>query len=83
MLAFLTLVAGLLPAAIAYVGKLMVHPVAVPDFATFVARADIGPVPGLLVLLAGACYLSAWAGLALWVTAQDRRRGSRPGRTMG
>lgn len=73
----------LLIQSLAYVGKLMVHPTAVPDVATFIARADIGPLPGEVVLLAGAAYLAAWSGLALWVTAKDRRRGARPGGTMG
>ncbi len=37
----------------AYMGKLMVHPVAVGSFSEFVTRADIGPVPGEAVLMAG------------------------------
>lgn len=43
----------LLIQSMACMGKLMLHPVAVGSFSEFVARADIGPVPGEAVLMAG------------------------------
>jgi uncharacterized membrane protein len=64
----------LLIQTIAYMGKLMVHPVPVGSFGDFVTRADIGPVPGELVLAAGVVYIATGVGLAVWVTRQDRRR---------
>ncbi len=72
----------LLIQTVAYTGKLTVHPFAAPDFATFLSRADIGPVPGAVVLFAGAVYIAAWTGLALWVTAQDRTRVQARGGTV-
>jgi uncharacterized membrane protein len=77
----------LLIQTIAYTGKLMVHPVAVVSFRDFITRADIGPVPGEMVLAAGACYIATGVGLAVWVTRLDKRRslarGGGRGTSMG
>jgi uncharacterized membrane protein len=69
----------LLIQAMAYVGKLMVHPGAVSGWDEFVNRADVGPVPGEVMLLAGLVYIAIWGGLAAWVTLEDQRRGRRRG----
>jgi len=71
----------LLIQSLAYVGKLMVHPIAVPDFATFVERANIGPVQGGVVLATGAVYILTWSGLAIWVEIIDARRIAQRGGT--
>lgn len=64
----------LLIQTLAYAGKLVVHPVAVPSFSEFVNRAEIGPLPGEMVLIAGAIYIGAGIALVLWVNGVDRRR---------
>lgn len=64
----------LLIQTLAYAGKLMVHPTPVPSFDGFVNRADIGPVPGELVLIAGAVYILTGIGLVVWVNGVDRAR---------
>ena len=64
----------LLIQTLAYCGKITVHPIPVQSFAGFINRADIGPIPGEVVLIAGLCYLLTWAGLALWITRVDSRR---------
>lgn len=64
----------LLIQTLAYCGKITVHPLPVQSFAGFVNRADIGPLPGELVLLAGASYVACWIGLAIWITSVDSRR---------
>lgn len=64
----------LLIQTIAYCGKLMVHPTPVASWQDFVNRANIGPVPGLFVLVMGVIYILAWVLLALWVTREDMRR---------
>ena len=46
---------------------------------TFVDQADIGLIPGLVVLVLGALYLLSWVALALWVTRADRARAQRRG----
>jgi uncharacterized membrane protein len=69
----------LLIQTLAYLGKLMVHPVPVTSFGDFVARADIGPVPGQLVLVAGCVYIATGIGLVVWVNRIDRRRARHRG----
>ncbi len=64
---------------LAYVGKLVIHPVPVGNWEDFVGRADIGPVPGELVLAAGALYCAVGAGLANWVVRVDAKRARERG----
>lgn len=77
----------LLIQSLAYCGKLMVHPVPVASLDDFVTRADIGPIPGEVILALGAVYIVTWAGLAIWVTRKDaqrsRIRGGGRGSSMG
>lgn len=72
----------LLIQTLAYVGKLIVHPVPVAGLENFVRRADIGPLPGELILAAGLCYVLVWAGLAVWVTRRDAALSRECGVTM-
>ena len=71
----------LLIQTLAYCGKITVHPVPVQSLAGFINRADIGPIPGELVLAAGLIYILSWAGLAIWITRVDARRINRRGGT--
>ena len=64
----------LLIQAVAYVGKLMIHPMQAQSFQQFVDRADIGPVPGIIVLLIGVIYCGTLAALAIWVSLTDRKK---------
>ena len=75
----------LLIQTLAYCGKLIVHPTPVLVWADFVTRADIGPLPGEVVLLLGAAYIISWIWLAVWVSRADARRVKARGgtRTMG
>lgn len=75
----------LLIQTVAYCGKLMVHPTGVAGWQDFVTRADIGPIPGELVLLLGAVYIFSWVALAVWITREDTRRSRERGgsTTMG
>ena len=70
----------LLIQTLAYLGKLMVHPTPVANLRSFVARADIGPFPGWLILLLGLVYILTFAYLAVWVTMKDARRSRETGR---
>ncbi|MDE2363250.1 MAG: DUF2270 domain-containing protein [Hyphomicrobiales bacterium] len=60
--------------ALAYYGKLAIHPTAATSFADFVSRAAVGPIPGSAFLLAGALYNCAWIALAAWTLWLDRRK---------
>jgi uncharacterized membrane protein len=58
----------------AYTGKLMVHPTPVATFSEFVQRADIGPVSGELVLIAGILYVASWAIVGYWIGRRDAEK---------
>jgi len=64
----------LLIQTLAYIGKLSVHPTPVTSVQEFISRADIGPVPGVLVLLAGGAYCIVWGGAAAMSERDDQRR---------
>jgi uncharacterized membrane protein len=51
--------------AVAYYGKLAIHPDAVTSWSEFVERAAIGPLPGTLVVLAGVVFHGAWVAVAV------------------
>lgn len=66
---------------LAYVGKILIHPQAVSGIEEFVVRAAIGPVPGWIVLIAGALFHGSWMLLAL-VTYLVERRHRREQKTL-
>ncbi|MGY3603368.1 MULTISPECIES: DUF2270 domain-containing protein [unclassified Bradyrhizobium] len=51
--------------AIAYYGKLAIHPAPLTTLAEVWERAAIGPIPGILVVLAGVLFHASWAIFAL------------------
>lgn len=70
----------LLIQAMAYVGKLIVHPFPVASLDNFIHRARIGPLmPGEAVLAIGAVYILSWVALAIWVGRRDARRADQRG----
>lgn len=76
----------LLIQTLAYVGKLVVHPSPAESVGDFFRRADVGPVPGEIMVALGLLYIFVWSGLALWSYRRDasriRARGDT-GATMG
>jgi uncharacterized membrane protein len=71
--------------AIAYYGKLAIHPSPLTSVADIWERAAIGPVPGSLVVLAGVCFHGAWVAFALITLREevDDRRQRRGRVAMG
>ena len=59
---------------VAYIGKLLVHPVPAVNLPTFIGRADVGPIPGEVMLGLGAAYVLSWTALAVWGHYHDKRR---------
>ncbi|HUF88201.1 MAG TPA: DUF2270 domain-containing protein [Thermohalobaculum sp.] len=55
----------LLVQAVSYYGKLAIHPVPVETLDQLFARAAVGPIPGLVVVLAGIAFHGGWMVLAL------------------
>ncbi|MDN3720751.1 DUF2270 domain-containing protein [Roseibium salinum] len=51
--------------AIAYYGKLAIHPVELTDISQAFERAAIGPIPGNLVMLAGVAFHASWVVFAI------------------
>ena len=58
--------------ALAYLGKIAIHPTAVTSVAEFVQRASVGPIPGEVVLLSGVIFNGAWLAFALVTFHLDR-----------
>lgn len=77
----------LLIQSLAFIGKLMVHPTSVESYEQLVRRADVGPLPGEVIMGIGLVYVLTWAGLAVWSYRQDitrsRRRGAQQADSMG
>ncbi|OSP56871.1 DUF2270 domain-containing protein [Pseudoruegeria sp. SK021] len=51
--------------AVAYFGKMAIHPTSVSSWEVFLDRAAIGPIPGGYVIMAGVLFHSSWILLAL------------------
>jgi uncharacterized membrane protein len=67
----------LLIQALAYLGKLSVHPFPLSQPSDILVRAAIGPLPGWVILGLGACYCLTWIGIAIWSFRNDRARSRR------
>jgi uncharacterized membrane protein len=57
----------------AYFGKLAIHPQMASHFYEFIDRAEIGPIPGWIVLCCGLIYNLGWVSLAVASYWLDRR----------
>ncbi len=57
--------------ALAYLGKIIIHPTPVTSFGEFVQRAAIGPIPGEAILAAGVLFNGAWFIFALVTSYSD------------
>lgn len=51
--------------AVAYYGKVAIHPVPLTDLTEAFARAAIGPIPGWIVMLAGVIFHTGWIVFAI------------------
>ncbi len=62
--------------AVAYFGKIAIHPVPVHNWGTYLDRAAIGPIPGGLVILAGVAFHGTWIAVAIFTLRAEKRRRS-------
>lgn len=69
----------------AYIGKLVVHPTAVSGLEELARRADLGPVPGEVILGVGIIYLGTWTAIAQMTKKRDARNVAKrgPGKSLG
>jgi uncharacterized membrane protein len=51
--------------AVAYYGKIAIHPIPSSSWNEFLERAAVGPLPGLVVVLAGVAFHGTWVLIAL------------------
>ncbi|MDV7143205.1 DUF2270 domain-containing protein [Tropicimonas sp. TH_r6] len=59
---------------VAYIGKLVVHPVSAGSIREVIDRADTGPIPGELILGIGVVYLGAFFYIAYMTGNRDAAR---------
>ena len=59
--------------ALAYYGKIAIHPMPAATLAEFSDRAAIGPIPGWIVLMIGFAYNFGWLAFALGTMWLDQR----------
>ena len=59
--------------AIAYGGKILIHPAPLASFDEFLARMAVGPFPGALIFAAGVIFHGSWIALAVWTNHLDRK----------
>lgn len=62
--------------ALAYYGKLAIHPVPAGTVETFLQRAAIGPLPGIVVVLLGVVFHGSWIVLAIVTLGIEKRHRS-------
>ena len=60
--------------ALAYVGKIAIHPQPIVTFAELVQRAAIGPIPGAWMLVGGLLFNGCWIVFALVTLYVDRAK---------
>ena len=60
--------------AVAYYGKLAIHPTPIGSTDQLFARAMIGPIPGWIVVSAGILFHGGWILLALVTLSVEKRR---------
>ncbi len=67
----------LLIQAVAYYGKLVIHPTALASAVEVFRRAAIGPIPGEVVVSAGVLFHGGWLSFALVTLMIEKRRRRR------
>ncbi len=59
--------------AIAYFGKVIIHPEPLATYSEFLSRMAVGPFPGAAIFVVGALFHGAWVTLAIWTYGVDKR----------
>lgn len=70
----------LLIQSIAFAGKLAVHPTPVTSLEEALSRADVGPLPGIVVVAIGILYILTWSAIAFWSHRVDVARATQRGK---
>jgi uncharacterized membrane protein len=67
--------------AVAYYGKLAIHPAPLATLADLWEHAAIGPIPGGLVVVAGVLFHGGWTGRCIFIEARRWHWSSRQSAT--
>lgn len=67
----------LLIQTLAFAGKIAVHPTPITGWSQAINRADVGPIPGEVLITGGVLYVTIWTGLAIWSYRRDARRAAQ------
>lgn len=62
--------------AVAYAGKIMIHPTPLTSPTEMFERMAVGPMPGAVILALGIAFHGAWISLAFWTHILDHHRHS-------
>jgi len=68
--------------ALAYYGKLAIHPTAMTSLADLWQRAAIGPIPGEFVVAAGVLFHGSWMVIGAVTLYEERHRSAGRGRRL-
>jgi uncharacterized membrane protein len=68
--------------ALAYYGKLAIHPTAMTSMADLWQRAAIGPIPGRLVVAAGVLFHGSWMVIGAWTLYEERHHPAYGGKRL-
>ena len=68
--------------ALAYYGKLAIHPTAMTSMADLWQRAAIGPIPGEFVVAAGVLFHGSWMVIGAVTLYEERHRSAGRGRRL-
>lgn len=63
--------------AIAYYGKIIIHPEPLTTMSELFARMAVGPISGVLIFALGVAFHGAWISLALWTNYLDKKKHGR------
>lgn len=58
--------------ALAYIGKIAIHPTAVSSLGEFVERASVGPIPGEAMLICGLIFYAFWLAVGIITLHAER-----------
>ena len=67
---------------LAYYGKIAIHPTPLASLADLWKRAAVGPIPGQLIVLAGAIFFGGWFCVGLVTLYKDRQQQVRDWRRL-
>lgn len=60
--------------AVAYYGKIIIHPTPAETMQEIFARMDVGPIPGIALFVIGLVLHGSWIALAIYTKIADRKK---------